>query len=198
MSKGQETKQQILATALKIATQSSLDNLTIGGLAVATGMSKSGLFSHFKSKETLQLNVLTFANELFQSTVIQPINRELDPLAQLLSLCENWLDWYENQAKTCIFISAAVEFDDQPGAVHDQVKLDLANWLGYLTHKVKQVISAGQFKQDVSAEQFVFELYALYLGSQSMSWLGVEDAEHNRFKTALNQLIEHHRAEESV
>jgi AcrR family transcriptional regulator len=194
MGKGQETKQQILATALNIATQSSLDNLTIGGLAVATGMSKSGLFAHFKSKEALQLNVLTFANELFQSIVVKPINRELDPLGQLLSLCDNWLDWYENQAKTCIFISAAVEFDDQPGAVHDQVKQDLANWLSYLNHKVSQVIKSGQFKQDVNAEQFVFELYALYLGSQSMSWLGVEDNQHSRFKYALNQLIARHSA----
>ncbi|WP_372770447.1 TetR/AcrR family transcriptional regulator [Pseudoalteromonas sp.] len=194
MGKGQETKQQILATALKIATQSSLDNLTIGGLAVATGMSKSGLFSHFKSKETLQLNVLEFANALFQSIVIKPIDRELDPLNQLLSLCKNWLGWYEEQAKTCIFISAAVEFDDQPGAIHDQVKQDLANWLSYLTHKVDLVIKSGQFKADVNAEQFVFELYALYLGSQSMSWLGVEDENHSRFNHAFNQLIERHRA----
>ena len=194
MGKGQSTKQQILATALKIATQSSLDNLTIGGLAVATGMSKSGLFAHFKSKETLQLDVLEYANKLFKEVVIQPLDRDKSALSQLLQLCDNWLGWYQQQAKTCIFISAAVEFDDQPGAIHDAVKQALADWLSYLHHKVENVIKDGSFKQDVDAEQFVFELYALYLGSQSMSWLGIEDTSYSRFNHALNQLIQRHSA----
>lgn len=196
MGKGEDTKQQILAVALNIATQSSLNDLTIGGLAVATGMSKSGLFAHFKSKENLQLEVLNHANTLFQSIVIKPIDRNSNPLQQLIALCDNWLDWYQLQAKTCIFIAAAVEFDDQPGAIHDQVKQDLNTWLNYLTHKVEQVIQGGYFNTELDAKQFVFELYSLYMGTHSMAWLGLEDTDHSRFNSAFQSLIQKHTVKE--
>ncbi|MFC3032765.1 TetR/AcrR family transcriptional regulator [Pseudoalteromonas fenneropenaei] len=193
MRKGTQTKQQILSTALQLATASSLNDLTIGSLAIATGMSKSGLFAHFNSKENLQLAVLEHAQQVFRSIVSEPVRDISDPLTRLLAVCDNWLDWYEHQAKTCIYISAAVEFDDQPGAVHDKVQQDLAMWLKFLTKCVEAVIAGGQFKQGTDAQQFVFELYSLYLGSQSMPWLGLEDANHSRFKQALQNLIERYR-----
>lgn len=196
MGKGKQTKQQILATALQMATASSLNDLTISGLAVATGMSKSGLFSHFNSKEQLQLDVLNFAQALFKETVTDPVKAIEDPLTKLLTLCSNWLGWYEQQAKTCIYISAAVEFDDQPGAVHDQVQADLARWLTFLTHTVEQVIAAKQFQPDCDAKQFVFELYSLYLGSQSMPWIGLEDTQYSRFTKAFDELIDRYQVKD--
>ncbi|MGB1297088.1 MAG: TetR/AcrR family transcriptional regulator [Psychrobium sp.] len=194
VDKGKKTKQQILETALLMATETSLNDLTIGGLAVATGMSKSGLFAHFKSKENLQLEVLRHAHGLFRQIVIEPLQQIDDPLARLMSMCDRWLDWYERQAKTCIFISAAVEFDDQEGLVHDKVCRDLALWLGYITSIVEEVISNKQFKHGSDAKQFVYELYSLYLGTQSMVWVGIEDEQHSRFKQALNDLIERYRS----
>ena len=195
MGKGKQTKQQILATALQMATESSLNDLTIGGLAVATGMSKSGLFGHFNSKEQLQLDVLSHAQIVFKEIVTDPVRPIDDPLTKLLAVCDNWLNWYEQQAKTCIFISAAVEFDDQPGAIHDKVQNDLALWLNYLITLVEQVIAANQFKPQTDAKQFVFELYSLYLGSQSMPWLGLEDKKHSRFKHAFSSLIQRYKQE---
>ena len=194
MAKGKQTKQQILETALLMATQTSLNNLTIGGLAVATGMSKSGLFAHFKSKENLQLAVLHHAHSLFRDIIIAPSLGIEEPLPRLLSMCESWLGWYEKQAKTCIYISAAVEFDDQQGEVHDKIYRDLALWLGHLTATVQEAIDANQLKNDTDAKQFVYELYSLYLGTQSMVWVGIEDEKHSRFKRAFDNLIARYRS----
>ncbi|SFD39842.1 TetR/AcrR family transcriptional regulator [Pseudoalteromonas denitrificans] len=193
MNKAKKTRKQILEVALQMATATSLNDLTIGSLAVATDMSKSGLFSHFKSKENLQLAVLDHAYDLFRQIVTIPVYEIESPLERLNTLCDNWLDWYELQAKTCIFISASVEFDDQPGVVHDKIAQDLAKWLSFLISTVQAAIDEKEFIANADAEQFVYELYSLYLGSQSMIWVGLEDANHNRFKLALESLISRYR-----
>ncbi|WP_105169815.1 TetR/AcrR family transcriptional regulator [Pseudoalteromonas sp. T1lg23B] len=193
MGKGKQTKQQVLATALNIATATSLNDLTIGGLAAATGMSKSGLFAHFNSKENLQLAVLEHAKAIFVETVIKPVDENLSALAKLLKTCELWQSWYQEQACTCIFISAAVEFDDQPGAVRDSVKAQLQSWISYLNRLVADAITQQQLSEKTDAKQFTYELYSLYLGSQHMAWVGLEDESHSRFNQALKQLVERHQ-----
>ncbi|KAF7764346.1 hypothetical protein PCIT_b0321 [Pseudoalteromonas citrea] len=191
MKKGKQTKQQILATALNVATATSLNDLTIGGLASIAGMSKSGLFSHFNSKENLQLEVLEYAQTIFIDEVIAPVNSVKPALDRLLFTMDYWLDWYQSQGNSCIFVAASVEFDEQPGAVRDLVKKLLQQWLVYLTGMVEQAINEGAMCGD--AEQIVFELYSLYLGSQHMGWVGFEDDQHSRFKTALDSLISRHQ-----
>ena len=195
MSKGKQTKQQVLATALKIATSKSFNDLTIGGLANETGMSKSGLFAHFNSKENLQLAVLEYAKAIFVEAVIKPCAKEITPLDKLMKLCECWQGWYCEQASTCIFISAAVEFDDQPGRVRDSVKAQLLELLNYINSLVTKAIAAEQISKHTDAQQFTYELYSLYLGSQHMTWVGFEDGSHSRFSTALQQLIERHKGD---
>mgnify|MGYP000197093839 FL=1 len=191
MNKGKHTKQQILATALNVATATSLNDLTIGGLATVTGMSKSGLFGHFNSKENLQLEVLEYAQTIFIESVIVPTNQVKPALDKLLLTIECWLDWYQSQGNSCIFVAASVEFDDQPGVVRDLVKKRLQKWLAYLTEMVEQAIDEGSMRGD--AKQIVFELYSLYLGSEHMAWVGFEDAQHSRFKLALKSLISRHQ-----
>ncbi|OHU84283.1 MULTISPECIES: TetR/AcrR family transcriptional regulator [Pseudoalteromonas] len=193
MGKGKQTKQQVLATALNIATATSLNDLTIGGLAAATGMSKSGLFAHFNSKENLQLAVLEHAKEIFVDTVIKPVDTNLSALAKLLKTCELWQSWYQEQACTCIFISAAVEFDDQPGSVRDSVKSQLQHWLNYLNKLVDDAITEQSLAPQTDAKQFTYELYSLYLGSQHMTWVGLEDDNHSRFNLALQNLVKRHQ-----
>ncbi|MBE0370898.1 TetR/AcrR family transcriptional regulator [Pseudoalteromonas aurantia] len=191
MGKGKQTKQQILATALNVATATSLNDLTIGGLATITGLSKSGLFGHFNSKENLQLEVLEYAQSIFTDAVIQPTVNMNSAMEKLLTTVECWLNWYRSQGSSCIFVSTSVEFDDQPGAIQDLVKKRLQQWLEYLTQLAQTAANEGQMKGD--ARQFVFELYSLYLGSQQMVWVGFEDEQHTRFKCALSALIQRYQ-----
>ncbi len=194
MGKGNQTKQQILDVALQMATETSLNDLTIGKLAVATGLSKSGLFSHFNSKENLQLAVIEYAHAVFRAKVTDPVLQITSPLARLTAACGNWLNWYQLQAKTCIFISAAVEFDDQPGPIRDKLSRDLQLWLSFLRDTILQAIEANELNPNLDTEQLVYEIYSLYLGSQQMLWVGLEDKEHRRFNIAFNALIARSRS----
>lgn len=191
MGKGEDTRQAILATALKMAAATGICNLTIGQLAVATNLSKSGLFAHFKSKETLQLSVLEYAAEMFRSAVISPARETGDPLEKLNLLTSNWLDWYEGSANTCIFIVAMNEFEDQSGPIHDYIVAQQRHWLEYLEHKVKDVVDSGQFKKDTDPEQFVFRLQSLYLGTELYRWLGKEDQKRKHFFQGFKELVHH-------
>ncbi|MCF6439831.1 TetR/AcrR family transcriptional regulator [Pseudoalteromonas luteoviolacea] len=194
MGKGKQTKQQILAKGLALASETGLNDLTIGMLATASGMSKSGLFGHFNSKETMQLNVLEYASDLFKEHVILACDKDSRGLAKLNQLCQNWLNWYKPDAATCIFINAAAEFDDQPGALREHIQATLKNWLSYLQHIVSQAIQDGDFNSDTCPKQFVFELYSLYLGSQNLRWLSFEDDERSRFQTGFNALLDKYGA----
>ncbi|KZN41496.1 TetR/AcrR family transcriptional regulator [Pseudoalteromonas luteoviolacea] len=189
MGKGKQTKQQILAKGLELASETGLNDLTIGVLATATGMSKSGLFGHFNSKETLQLEVLEYAAERFREHVVLACDKDIRGITKLNQLTQNWLNWYQPDAVTCIFMNASIEFDDQPGAIRDHIESTLTNWLSYLQHIVSQAITDGELKPDTSPKQFVFELYSLYLGSQSLRWLSLEDDSRSRFKSGFNSLL---------
>src|SRR6266540_3709004 len=120
MSKGDETRRSILDQALRLASTQGLGQVTIGLLADAAGLSKSGLFAHFKSKEQLQLAVLREASDRFVGAVIAPALREPRGEPRLRALFENWLRW-ETKAFPggCPFQAAADELDDQPGPVRD-------------------------------------------------------------------------------
>ncbi|TMO58085.1 TetR/AcrR family transcriptional regulator [Pseudoalteromonas aurantia] len=197
MRKGKQTRQQILETALNIATGSSLNDLTIGSLAAATEMSKSGLFAHFKSKENLQLAVLEYAHKVFRERVIEPQSNNEDPFDRLLKTVELWLEWYGQQAQSCIYISATTEFDDQPGPVRDKLKRDLTLLLSFLENLVTHTIEKGDLKHDTDAKHFVFEFYSLYLGSQQMKWVDFEDSDQTHFWRAFDNLINRYRKDKS-
>src|SRR5688500_16378593 len=120
-TKGEQTRAAILDEALRIASKLGLEGLTIGSLADATGMSKSGLFAHFGSREDLQLAVLEHAAQLYGEKVFVPVLKIERGLPRLGALFERWLDWTLESGLPggCIMISAAVEYDDRPGPIRD-------------------------------------------------------------------------------
>lgn len=194
MTKGEDTKQLILKTALKMAAASGLNDLTIGTLAVATGLSKSGLYAHFKSKEKLQLAVLNHAAEHFTNNVIAPAKGINDPLLKLQALTTNWLGWYQGSASTCIFIVAITEFDDQPGPVRDFIIEQQLHWVHYLEHKVMNVINSGKFLKHADAGLFVYQLQSLYLGTEMYRWLGKESDRREHFHRGIDKLFQQYLA----
>ena len=173
-----------------MATEKSLSELTIGELAKASGMSKSGLFAHFKSKEKLQISVVEHAIELFTEKVIKQVSREADPLSQLKQLVQHWIDWYVGNANSCLFLVAIVEFEQRPGAVRELLLEQQSRWISYLKKRVAAIVDSEQFRAETDVEQFVFELYALFVGSQKFSWLGLENYKHQRFEKGFQRLVE--------
>ena len=118
--KGQQTRATILEAALGLASHRGLEGLSIGALAEVTGMSKSGVFAHFGSREELQISVIREYHTKFEEEVFFPAIREQRGLPRLAALFENWVKRVSVEIDSgCIYISGAVEFDDRPGPVRD-------------------------------------------------------------------------------
>jgi AcrR family transcriptional regulator len=161
-SKGERTRHAILTTAAELATQEGLQPLSIGGLAEATGMSKSGLFAHFGSKEELQLATVDHAASLFVAEVIAPARAAPKGLARVWALCDRMIDYSERQVFPggCFFAATSVEFNHKPGPVRDRIEEMIRSWLSYLEHALEQAQDAGELDPAMSPREIAFQLDA--------------------------------------
>lgn len=159
-TKGERTRHAILTRAAELATEEGLEPLSIGRLAEATGMSKSGLFAHFGSKEELQLATVDHAASLFVAEVIAPAREAPKGVARVWALCDNMLDYAERQVFPggCFFAATSFEFNNRPGPVRDRIVKMVGTWLSYLEHAVEQAQEAGELDQSVSAREIAFQL----------------------------------------
>jgi AcrR family transcriptional regulator len=159
MGKGEETKRAIVDQALELVSTVGLDKLTIGALAGATGMSKSGLFAHFNSKEELQLQVLAEARHRFVELVIAPALQKPRGEARLRAIFENALkQWEESLSGGCIFHAVSAELDDQPGPARDYLVETQRDYTDVLRRAAEIAVEEGEFRKDLDLDQFVFEL----------------------------------------
>ncbi len=128
LAKGDRTRSRILDEAVELASVQGIGSLTIGPLAERLGLSKSGLFAHFRSKEALQVETLDRAAELFRTDVTEPIRAVRDRADRLCVFFERWIAWLEGSGLSggCPILAAAIEFDDVPGPVRDAAARHLA------------------------------------------------------------------------
>jgi AcrR family transcriptional regulator len=166
MSKGTDTRDRIIESALRTASVEGLEGISLGRLATDVGMSKSGLFAHFGSKEELQLDVLQAAAERFAEAVIKPALAAPRGEARVRSLFEHWLTWerHESLPGGCVFMHAAAELDDRPGPARDALVEWQRQWLQMLAKAVRIAVDAGDFKPETDADQFAFQMLGLILG----------------------------------
>jgi AcrR family transcriptional regulator len=190
VSKGEATRQVVLERAVEVASRLGLAGLTIGSLANEVELSKSGLFGHFRSKEALQLQVLAHARQSFTDQVVHPALMAPRGEARLRKLFECWVVIGRESAPGCLFVSAATEFDDQPGAVRDQLVRDNRDLMESIAQMFRTGISEGQFKQDADADQFAFELHGLMLGLFHSQRLMDDPLAVKRARQAFERLID--------
>jgi AcrR family transcriptional regulator len=161
-SKGEATRQAVLEQAVETAARAGLAGLTIGSLAAQTGMSKSGLFAHFRSKEALQLRVLDHAREGFSREVVLPALAAPRGETRIRTLFEHWLAVSTKGTFECLFVSASWEFDDQPGAVRDQLVRDHRDFADVVAQMFRAAVAEGHFR-DGDPEQFAHDLHGVLL-----------------------------------
>ena len=162
--KGQQTKAVIVDAALNLAAQIGLEGLSIGALAEVTGMSKSGVFAHFGSREELQISVVREYHARFEQEVFYPAMQAPRGLPRLRALFANWMKRTSAEIDSgCIYISGAVEFDDWPGPVRDALAESVNTWLAAILRAVLQAQEEGQLQADADAKQISFEIHALIL-----------------------------------
>jgi AcrR family transcriptional regulator len=164
LRKGEQTRASILGVALDMASRDGLEGLTIGSLAERMGMSKSGVFAHFGSREDLQGDVLKLYHHQFEQEVFFPSMKEPRGLPRLQSLFRRWVERVSREiASGCIYISGAVEYDDRPGPIRDQLAGMVQTWQQSLQRAARQAIEQGHLLPGTDAEQLVFEMYGLVL-----------------------------------
>jgi len=193
MNKGHDTKLTILQTALEMASELGLEAVTIGELAKATGMSKSGLFAHFQSKENLQVAILQFAAQKFSADVVSPALKNPAGIARIKALIEKWVGWTSDSKGGCIFVSASTEFSDRPGKVRELLLKQQQDWIESLRRIGESAIKSGDFHPDADCEQFAFEAYSLMLGFHLYSILLHSEKSRERQFAALEKLLDQYR-----
>src|SRR5688572_13087989 len=191
-TKGEETRDRILSKALKVASVHGFGGLTIGELAHALKLSKSGLFAHFQSKERLQEAVLDAAADLFSAQVIQPALLLPRGEPRVTALFDNWLQWAlsEDLPGGCVFVAAAAEFDDQPGLLQQKLRALQARWFDVTVRAAAIAVETGHFDEDTDPHQFAFELQAIYLGFHHLHRLLRRPDAAERTQRAFQRLLE--------
>jgi AcrR family transcriptional regulator len=162
--RGNRTRESILQAAADLASVEGLEGLTIGRLATELGMSKSGLFAHFGSKEELQLATIDAARRRFVEHVVKPSRDLPRGRERVEALLRDWLRYYRGEvfAGGCFFHTVKAEFDSRPSsAVRRVVTEDAREFLAFLTREVRKAQDAGDLDPSVEAEQIAFELEAL-------------------------------------
>jgi AcrR family transcriptional regulator len=164
LMKGRQTKATIVEAALGLASQIGLEGLSIGALAEVTGMSKSGVFAHFGSREELQISVIREYHDRFESEVFYPALSCARGLPRLQSLFDNWMQRTTTEIDSgCIYISGAVEFDDRPGSVRDALASSVNTWQNALQRSVAQAQEEKHLTAVADPLQVAFEIHGLIL-----------------------------------
>jgi AcrR family transcriptional regulator len=191
-TKGQRTRSSILEVAAALATEEGLEPLSIGRLAEATAMSKSGLFAHFGSKEELQLATVDYAATLFVGEVIDPARSAPKGLARIWALCDHMIGYAERQVFPggCFFAATSFEFNNRPGPVRDRIEEMVRSWLSYLEHAVEQAQEAGELDPNASAREVAFQLDAFAQASNAQYQLFRDPQVFDDARRAIQERLE--------
>jgi AcrR family transcriptional regulator len=194
MRKGEMTRAAILDVALDLASRDGLEGLTIGLLADKMNMSKSGVFAHFGSREDLQIEVVKLYHQQFEQEVFYPSMKEPRGLPRLRGMFARWVKRVSMEiASGCIYISGAVEYDDRPGAIREELAGMVRAWKNALRRCVVQTIEMDHLSAATDPDQLVFEMYGLILALHHDARFLKLPGSVNRAEVGFERLINSYR-----
>lgn len=169
MAKGERTRKEILDHAFALAAEVGLEALSLGMLAASSGLSKSGLFAHFKSKEALQIGVIDEAVDRFSAIVLRPAVAQPRGEPRMRALFERYLLWkFDHNPAGCIFVALSHEYDDRPGPVRDRLVEVLRDWHDTIRRVARAAIEQGDFREDLDLDLFSFEFQGIGMAHHHM------------------------------
>jgi AcrR family transcriptional regulator len=188
---GQRSRQAILTGASELATIEGLEGLSIGRLADHIGMSKSGLYAHFGSKEELQLATIDAAQEIFDREVVGPALEQPQGIAQVLAYTEAYLSYLERHVFPggCFFASVAAEVDSREGRVTDRLRDLMGGGVQWLAGLLREAQARGEMDRDADADQLAFEIDALLHGANASFTLQRSDEPLERARRAIRERL---------
>ena len=195
MNKSAQTRKTILDEAILMASKTGLQALTIGKLSAAVGMSKSGLFAHFKSKEQLQLDLLTAVAKKFKEIVIIPSMKAPRGEKRIRLLAQNLIKWDDSEFMPggCMLHTGSIEFDYRPGPVRDFLAFNQSDWIDFIAKAASIAMEEGHFAGDLDTQLFAFEFHAILQSHHFSSHLLNDPQAKSRAITMIDNLIAHSR-----
>jgi AcrR family transcriptional regulator len=195
ITKGEQTRREIVDRALLLAGEVGLEGLSLGALAADLNLSKSGLFAHFKSKEVLQLEVVRHAIDRFVREVVLPALGAPRGEPRVQALFDRYLDWISGPARqgSCFFMALTQEYDDRPGPVRDLLVQSQRDWRLTLARAARIAAEEGHFRADLDADQFAFEVVGICMVYQQTFKLLAEARAEVLARTAWSALLARHR-----
>lgn len=189
LERGQRTRREILEMSVDIASAEGLEGLTIGRLAKDLGMSKSGLFAHFGSKEDLQIATIDTARNIFVEEIVLPILEMEGGLEKLQAMLENWISYVERNVFRggCFFFAASAEMDDRPGRVRAFVAELTKAWVIALEDETKEAIERGELKLSCDVELLVFQVHGFV---QEANWFYRLHSDEQAFGRARQSILQ--------
>lgn len=188
MSKGEATRQAILERAFALASSWGLSGVTIGRLAEHTGLSKSGLFSHFGSKEALDVAIVQEASRVFVEHVLAPALKFPRGEPRVRAMFEHWLSWAD-QPGGCFFVAITAELDDHDGPARVALEQATRDWIDALATVARIAVAEGHFRKDLDVQQFAFQSYSIMLGAHLYSRFLRDDNARLRTRLAVDTLV---------
>ncbi len=166
MEKGVETRNKILSAAMHMVRENGMDSLTIGETAKQVGMSKSGLFAHFESRDVLLLNVIEYTAQDFKAHVFDRAMLFKRGLERINALSRYWLKWSNQPSGGCPFTSGAFEFDDRPGPIRDALAKQQQAVRNIWQRAAEIAVEEKEFRADADCKQFAYEVFGNLLSLQ--------------------------------
>ncbi|MFI1188649.1 TetR/AcrR family transcriptional regulator [Streptomyces californicus] len=163
VERGERTRQLILGRAVQIASVEGLEGLSLGRLATELGLSKSGVFALFGSKEGLQLATVRSAVAVYVDHVLRPTRSVPPGLGRLWRMCEAWIAYSRDRVFRggCFFYAATAEFDARGGKVHDALASAQTGWVTFVEQTIEEARATGELAEDTDVCQLAFEVIAL-------------------------------------
>ncbi len=162
--KGELTHAAILETALALSAREGIEGLTLGMVAERMGMSKSGVYAHFGSREDMQVAVIHEYRDRFEQEIFFPVLELPRGLPRLQALFANWVKRVTQEIEQgCLYIGGAVEYDDRSGLVRDHLHESVVLWRSVLLRACNQAINEAHLRADTDPQQLLFDMYGLIL-----------------------------------
>ena len=191
---GKGTKERILTAGVDLLSRNGFAGVTLGVLSQNTGLSKSGLFAHFNSKDEVQLELLEETTRIGFISFVQPAMQTARGLARLRAVVHGWLGWTEKAglAGGCPVAAGMFELDDasQSDPIRQRLFSMEERWRSQLTQLVNEAIATGEFRRDLDADQFVWELCGIYLNHHASHRFIRDPLALDRAERAFESLIQ--------
>jgi AcrR family transcriptional regulator len=199
MNKGERTRNEILKQSIIYSSQYGLADITIGTVSKLCNLSRTGVISHFESKEDMQIAILQYGETLFKKRVILPAWRE-NPLEHVIALLDNWADWvrdmFNEHQVSCPFIKAVVEFQNRPASKVRSFTINQQNRLiNYLAHRINRCKEQNQLQSDIDSATVSYELYSLYLGHAITQHSTAIKGSDTMFKNSVMRLLKQYQVD---